>query len=1007
MADNEDESSNTNCPEVSPVSVSGSQTDASDTTSSQIQGENGAGSVQVLVSAEGGGERGLSRLVTVQNEPSADAKAADGSSEVIGDILSGEVLTSYVQACDNADDTVATECTTISSDFLSALGPATTIIYVQPDGSFVESSGLSVEEQQQLLEQLSKQQLVQVTGNEATRLIEQSQTLTPAPAPKPAQSTKPAVISSIDVQQVIDHVNKSQVRAQAELNRSHTTTPKLLQRSVQAQTPSYITLEAGNVISGQLTTTLQPQPFTIVQNASQQLQSVAKQVALHQSQNGAQPIPQKLAEPIHIQVHAPPKQDIKQHQAAPITILQSQSLPVSQSVVKVSTVGTVSTPQIIHITPVPGQQQYFLQNPGEPPIQLLLQKPAPVVSSISVPIVHKVQAPASSSNSTTAGKSPAAKPAAVSIHPTLILTPSTSVSSTTTKILNPPSKATTVVTKVSAPAVEKEKPKAKSRQKKPLKIQTRSGRVSRPPKHKVKDYKFIKTEDLAESHQSDSDDYSEISVEDEEGLEGKKKTDVDGLSLRSKAFKCETCEKSYIGFAGLNRHYKLKPTHDKSHTSSPVAKEDSKPTEEQTQSEAAKTNPVKEATTQKVQADSTRQIVPRRPGRPKGSGKSTLPKRLGRKPKRGRPGRPPKQQTALTLEQQAQRQRSRLTEFIQQYDDEDLMEIVLPRLAKVMTVWEFVLMKVENGHLSKQQFPSVYHEFEQLHSQVKKMAQEHFSISPASRAAIEVTNMDVLKSLGFTDPSSELTPLNSSNGQQCTIRNQSAKSPRNIENTRTLPPAKRFKMENCCGESNDSAVNQNGIEKRTANEDSMLLREPQVVLTRLENLANTDADPATRTEEAAMDTGECLLDPEAGKPQDDPDGELSEVLNSESSGSMDIADQVKQLEQVLSSETTDKEIVLNDENGNPSQTESLAEAESLVETVVSEVVMQSVEAQEGTPVFIQTAEGLVRQSAEELASKGIVIVNGPDGSTVHIEAPEGVPLETVHALLGIETERKT
>ncbi len=33
-------------------------------------------------------------------------------------------------------------------------------------------------------------------------------------------------------------------------------------------------------------------------------------------------------------------------------------------------------------------------------------------------------------------------------------------------------------------------------------------------------------------------------------------------------------------------------------------------------------------------------------------------------------------------------------QFIKQYDDEDLMEIVLPRLARVMTVWEFVLMKV-------------------------------------------------------------------------------------------------------------------------------------------------------------------------------------------------------------------------------------------------------------------------------------------------------------------------
>lgn len=1008
MADNEDESNNMNgavLTEISCVSVNGSQTNGSATTSVEIEGENGDGSVEVVVSAEGGDEQGLSELVTVHGEPNA---SDDGSSEVIGQILGGEVLTSYVQTSDNADDTLTTECTTISSDFLNALGPATTIIYVQPDGSFVESSGLSVEEQQQLLEQLSKQQLVQVTGNEATRLIEQSQAQAPAPAPKPAQSAKPAVISSVDVQQVIDHVNKSQVRAQTVQNRSHTATPKILQRSVQPLTPSYISLEAGNVITGQLTATLQPQPFTIVQNASQQLQSVAKQVALHQSQNGAQQIQQKLAEPIHIQVQAPLKQELKQRQAAPITILQSQSLPVSQSVVKVSTVGTVSTPQIIHITPVPGQQQYFLQNPGEPPIQLLLQKPTPVVSSISVPIVHKVQTPVSSSNSATVVKSPAAKPATVSIHPTLILTPSPSVSSTTTKILTLPTKTTTVVTKVSAPAVEKEKPKVKNRQKKPLKIQTRSGRVSRPPKHKVKDYKFIKTEDLAESHQSDSDDYSEISVEDEEGNEGKKKTNVDGLSLRSKAFKCETCEKSYIGIAGLNRHYKLKPTHDKSQTSSPVAKEDSKTTEEQTQPEAAKTSPGKEATTQKVQADSTRQIVPRRPGRPKGSGKSSLPKRLGRKPKRGRPGRPPKHQTALTMEQQAQRRRSRLTEFIQQYDDEDLMEIVLPRLAKVMTVWEFVLMKVENGHLSKQQFPSVYHEFEQLHSQVKKMAQEHFSISSGSQAAMEVTNMEVLKSLGITDPSSALTPLKSSNGQQCTTRSQATKSPRNVENTRMFPPAKRFKMENCSGENNDSEVNQNGIQKPEVNDESMLLREPQVVLTRLENLTDTDADPATRTEEeAAMDTEESLPDPEVGKPQEDPDGELTEVLNS--SGSVDIADQVKQLEQALSSETTGEETMPEDEgkNGNPSQTESLEEAEALEESVVTEVVMQSAEDQEETSVLIQTAEGLVRQSAIELASKGIVIVNGPDGSTVHIEAPEGVPLETVHALLGIKIERKT
>lgn len=41
-------------------------------------------------------------------------------------------------------------------------------------------------------------------------------------------------------------------------------------------------------------------------------------------------------------------------------------------------------------------------------------------------------------------------------------------------------------------------------------------------------------------------------------------------------------------------------------------------------------------------------------------------------------------------------------------------------------------------------------------------------------------SLKVLKSLGITDPSSALTPPNSTNGQQGSI-NQATKSPRNIE----------------------------------------------------------------------------------------------------------------------------------------------------------------------------------------------------------------------------------
>ncbi|TRY55387.1 hypothetical protein DNTS_034408 [Danionella cerebrum] len=859
---------------------------------------------------EGGVDQGLAELL--HSESAVDVSVVEGAQEVIGQIVSGEVITdsslitSYVQA--DGETGVTTECATVSGDVLNALAPNTTIIYVQPDGSFVESSGLSAEEQQQLIEQLAKQQLVHVAGTE-----------------RPA---KPTVAHTVDIQQAI--VSKAQVMAQSEPVTTVSHSPKILPKAVTGQAGSYITLEPGNL---QLATSV-----GVVQNASLHLQSVAKQVALQQSQNGAlgttTATTQKVAEPIQIQVQAPLKQDNKQRQSTPITILQPQNLSTSQPLVKVSTVGTLSSPQIIHITPVPGQQQYFLQNPSDPPIQLLLQKPAPVVSTISIPI-SKVQV-----SPPTTVKSPAAKPA---VPAPKIIVSSPQVLSPSVKIT--PTKVITVETKAATPVKEDTK-KVKNREKKPQKIQTRCGRVSRPPKHKVKDYKFIKNEDLAESHQSDSDDYSEISVEDEEGEERKRKSSNMTLNLRDKAFKCDTCEKAYIGVAGLNRHYKLNPTHGEI-LAMPQAEDLSKPRDEQPSgAEDTETTPEKTVMTQKVQ--DIAQVEHRRPGRPRGPGWPGLARRPGRPPKRGRPGRPPKFPHALSFEEQAQRHRNRLKEFIKQYDDEDLMEIVLPRLARVMTVWEFLMMKVEKGFPSKQQFPTVYHEFEQLHSQVKNMALEYLHTSPASRPAIEVNNM---------------------------------------ENARMLPPAKRFKMENCNEETNGYQVNQNGFQKDVSLEDSVL-RKPQVVLTRLENLTSVnlsdEEDAENNTEDGLMETEAASASSDATKTIEDT--EISEVLDG--SATIDIADQVKELEQALG---TDTECI------NSQEVIQQEGEEALEEHLI----------QQESPVIIQTAEGLVMQSAEELAAKGIVIVNGPDGTMMHIEAPEGVPLETVHALLGIETEKKT
>lgn len=66
----------------------------------------------------------------------------------------------------------------------------------------------------------------------------------------------------------------------------------------------------------------------------------------------------------------------------------------------------------------------------------------------------------------------------------------------------------------------------------------------------------------------------------------------------------------------------------------------------------------------------------------------------------------------------------------------------------------------------------------------------------------------------------------------------------------------------------------------------------------------------------------------------------------------------------------------------------------------STVPCEPKELQEGQEIYIQT-EGMTVQLAEPGLDR-IVIVNGPDGTTMHIQTPEGVPLEAVQALLGIE-----
>lgn len=240
-----------------------------------------------------------------------------------------------------------------------------------------------------------------------------------------------------------------------------------------------------------------------------------------------------------VQVHlqAVSAQEEKDRPMPPLAVVQpktaASSLMANQRTVSGGI--NISGPQIIRIQPLStsGSQQYILHSTSEPPIQLLVQRqPPPLAPVNSIRTIPGITISGQSGLSTG--------------------TVTTNISTTTTAVVN----------LVATSHAKKHESSDKSKEKKPVKIKTRSGRISRPPKYKVKDYKFIKTEDLAEGHQSDSDDYSEYSLEEEEV-----KTKMDDLSLsmpcsfKPKKFKCDTCEKSYIGRGGLARHYRLNPSH--------------------------------------------------------------------------------------------------------------------------------------------------------------------------------------------------------------------------------------------------------------------------------------------------------------------------------------------------------------------------------------------------------------------------------------------------------------
>ncbi|KAM5241568.1 zinc finger protein 839 isoform 2-T2 [Hipposideros larvatus] len=430
-----------------------------------------------------------------------------------------------------------------------------------------------------------------------------------------------------------------------------------------------------------------PPPF-VLQDAARRLRDAAQQAALQRGPGAEPPRPPRLLPPqqleaIYVKV-TPGETKGQERPMPPLAAVQPTTARLSQPPGRCASVLglSVARPQLLRAQPLLSakpQPHFLSRRSPQTRVPVFVHRPLPALRPVPAKRVATPQA--------ANGQGAILAPLSASDPPAL-----TSVSSSSANLL---------ISNLHTNHTEKLK--------KSLKVKTRSGRISRPPKYKAKDYKFIKTEDLADGHPSDSDDYSELSVEeDEEQKEKQVLFDLSSCSLRPKTFKCQTCEKSYIGKGGLARHLRLNPGHGQLDP-------------EMLLSEKANGSMIRGcADGRTLSLTSPRLSTPALNGQPveveealasepaDGGSSALLGPERHPGPRSGCPAAPAQPGAAGLEESKAAdlhrgmgaagasttRTRARLQECLHQCGREELVELALPQLAQVVTVYEFLLTKV-------------------------------------------------------------------------------------------------------------------------------------------------------------------------------------------------------------------------------------------------------------------------------------------------------------------------
>lgn len=257
---------------------------------------------------------------------------------------------------------------------------------------------------------------------------------------------------------------------------------------------------------------------------------------------------------------------------------------------------------------------------------------------------------------------------------------------------------------------------AKGERKKQL-ARTRSGRLSRPPRHMVKDYKRLHHLDFADADLDDSDGgYSDYQMSEHEAEDPPEKTDskelLPGLAVPkrkiSSHFRCPTCQKIYLGYSRMSRHFEMYPDHGSvdqlqmPHQISSSSNNNNNNDEDQTpiSSESNETAKVGVAVTSSGLNGIVRTGTGRRRGKRRGPWAYTTP------------------------EARSQRRKGKLREVLATCEANELAEVAGPAVAGVLSLWDLLLLRVEAVRAEESYVVTLCDELQSLLEKVQAVASE-------------------------------------------------------------------------------------------------------------------------------------------------------------------------------------------------------------------------------------------------------------------------------------------